>query len=225
MNNSQKSLFKKTLICSAGLIMFGFGIYLSIQANIGIQPWDVFCLSLSERLGIIYGNASIAISVILIIVDILMGEKIGLGTILDAVIVGKTVDFFNWLGLVPKIEGNALLSVAVLLVSFAIEGFSQYYYLKAGLSAGSRDSFQITLGRRMPVIPIGVVNIFILLAVLLIGIALGGLGYVGIGTAIAPFGLGILQQISFNIMKFDPKTVTHQGLLESVKIIFRKENK
>ena len=85
-----RELLKKTLLAAIGLICFGAGVYLTIQANIGVAPWDALNLGLSKTFGILYGTASVGVSVILILIDLLLKEHIGIGTILDAVLVGKT---------------------------------------------------------------------------------------------------------------------------------------
>lgn len=97
-----RELLKKTLLAAIGLICFGAGVYLTIQANIGVAPWDALNLGLSKTFGILYGTASVGVSVILILIDLLLKEHIGIGTILDAVLVGKTVDFLNWFDLIPS---------------------------------------------------------------------------------------------------------------------------
>ena len=219
MNNTRLDVLKNSIIATLGLIVFGFGVYLVIQADIGVAPWDVFCIGLSQTLGILYGNASIMISATIIILDLIMKEKIGLGTILDAIVVGKTVDFLNWIDLIHKPE-SVWVSIIMLIIAFFLEGIAQIIYMKASLSCGPRDAFQIALGRRMPKIPIGVVNIFILATVTIIGYFLGG--PIGIGTAIAPVGIGLFQQLDFNLLKFEPKDVEHQGLLASIKVLLGK---
>lgn len=216
MNQTRKDILKNSILASFGLVCFGFCLYCVIQANIGVGPWDVFCIGLSNTLGILYGTASIGISVVLIVIDLLMGEKIGIGTILDAVIVGKTVDFLNYINLIPKIENNLVLSIALLLFAFVGESFSQYLYMKAGLSCGPRDSLQIALGKRMPKLPIGVVNIILLAVVLIIGYFLHG--PIGIGTLLCPIGVGTMQDLVFKITKFDPKSVKHQSIIDSIRI-------
>ena len=92
------------LIAGVSLFVNGFGVYLTMHASIGAAPWDVFNLGLSKTLGIIYGTASISVSVLVIVIDILLKEPIGLAMLLDAVVVGKSVDFFNWLDIVPVPE-------------------------------------------------------------------------------------------------------------------------
>ena len=85
------------LLAAVSLFVNGFGIYLTIRANIGAAPWDVLNLGVSHTLGIYYGSASIAISLTILLIDILLREPIGLAMFVDAVVVGKSVDFFNWL--------------------------------------------------------------------------------------------------------------------------------
>jgi uncharacterized membrane protein YczE len=219
MNQTRLSIFKSAMMASLGLILFASGIYLTIQADIGVAPWDAFCLGLAKTVGIKYGTASIIISLTIVGIDLLLKEKIGIGTILDAFIVGKTVDLLNWLDLIPKAT-NIWVSILMLIIGFFIMGFSQYLYMKTGLSCGPRDSFQVGIGRRLKRVPIGVVNIIILAVVLVIGWILGG--PIGIGTLIAPVGIGLMQQLSFNMMRFEPKNVVHQSLPESINVIYRE---
>lgn len=63
-----RELLKKTLLAAIGLICFGAGVYLTIQANIGVAPWDALNLGLSKTFGILYGTASVGVSVILILI-------------------------------------------------------------------------------------------------------------------------------------------------------------
>ena len=71
-NRTPGAIFLNMLIAAVSLFVNGFGIYLTIQANIGAAPWDVLNLGISKSLGILYGSASIAVSVSILIIDILM---------------------------------------------------------------------------------------------------------------------------------------------------------
>ena len=99
-NRSTAAILLNILIAAVSLFVNGFGIYLTIQANLGAAPWDVLSLGMSKTLGILYGNASIAVSVTILVIDVLLKEPIGIAMFIDAVVVGKSVDFFNWLGAV-----------------------------------------------------------------------------------------------------------------------------
>jgi len=220
MNQTRLEIFKNSILATLGLMSFAVGTYLVIQANLGVNPWDTFCIGLSEKLGVLYGTASITISFTIIAIDLLLREKIGIGTILDAIVVGKTVDLLNWLDIVPK-QDNVFIGLVMMMAGFFIGGFSQYLYMKAGLSCGPRDGLQVAIGRRLHMIPIGGVNVIILSVVLVIGWLLDG--PIGIGTLISPFAMGFMQQMAFNLMKFEPKNVEHQDLFGSLKVLFGKK--
>ncbi len=222
MNNSFKDILKNSLLAVAGLFLFGFGVHLTIQANIGAAPWDAFALGLSSTIGIKYGTASVIISLILIVVDILLREKIGIGMFLDAITVGKTVDLFDWLGWIPKQE-NIFSGILIMLGGLVIMGFAQYMYMKASLGCGPRDTLLVGLKRRTKKIPIGVISIMILAVVTFAGWLLGG--PIGIGTIICAFLEGPVMQLDFRIVKFEPTEIKHQGIIESFRIIFKLNNK
>ena len=217
-NDTIKGLAKNTMGCTLGLAMFGVGVYLTIQANIGVYPWDVLIIGLSKSTGIIYGNISILINVALILIDLfLLQEKIGLGSVIDALIIGKVVDLLNWLDVLPTMNGNIAVRIIIFLVGISIEGFSQYFYMKAALCAGPKDTLFIGLSRRLPKLSIGTVNALLLLTVMAVGWLLGG--PVGIGTIIAPFGMGLMQNLTFKVMHFNPKNVKHQSITATWKVI------
>ena len=219
-NQSLGSILKNCLLAAFGLFGFGVGVYLTIQANIGVAPWDTFYLGINKVTGIQYGNISIAASIIIILMDVfVLKERIGIGTLLDAVVVGKTVDLMNWLNLVPA-QQNLIVGIILMLVGLFIMGFSQYLYMQAGLSCGPRDSMLVGISKKIPNVKVGYIGTAILITVFILGWLLDG--PIGVGTIIAVALQGTLMQVAFNIMKFDPKDITHQDLLQSMKVIFRK---
>ena len=219
-NQSLGSILKNCLLAAFGLFGFGVGVYLTIQANIGVAPWDTFYLGINKVTGIQYGNISIAASIIIILMDVfVLKERIGIGTLLDAVVVGKTVDLMNWLNLVPA-QQNLIVGIILMLVGLFIMGFSQYLYMQAGLSCGPRDSMLVGISKKIPNVKVGYIGTAILITVFILGWLLDG--PIGVGTIIAVALQGTLMQLAFNIMKFDPKDITHQDLLQSMKVIFRK---
>ncbi len=203
------NLLLRMVRASLGLVLFGFGIYLTIQANIGLAPWDVFSMGVSHHLPVTFGTASVLISLLITVVDIFMKEKIGIGTLLDAVLVGKSVDLFQWLGLVPRQQG-LLTGIGVMFIGLLLMSFSQYLYMSAALCCGPRDAMLVGIGKRLRSLPIGLVGIFIQFIVLLVGFFLGG--PVGVGTLLSVFGIGFTMQLVFRLLRFEPRDVAHQGL-------------
>ena len=199
-----------------GLVFCGIGTYMTIQANIGVAPWDCFYLGMEETFGFKYGNVSVATSFAVIALDMLMKEKIGIGTLLDAVLVGKVVDLCTALGLVPE-QKSMIAGVAVMIAGLTVIGFGQYIYMKMSLCCGPRDALLVGLSRRISRVPIGIVSVMIMAAVLALGWSLGG--PVGIGTIIGTFFTGPIMQAVFQLMKFCPEEIEHQDMIMTVRSI------
>lgn len=221
INSSKLDIVRNSFKAAFGLFLFGFGVYLTIQANIGVGPWDVFNLGLSGTFGMKFGTASITISLIILAVDVILREPIGIGMLLDAFVVGKTVDLFNFLNLVPP-QKNVALGILIMLVGLFIMGYSQYLYMSAALGCGPRDTLLVALAKRMPKIPIGLISICILAVVTFIGWRLGG--PIGIGTIICAFLTGPIMQLDFRFVKFDATKVVHQNIKESILIFKNKKS-
>lgn len=219
LNKTAGSVLLNSLRAALGLFLFGFGVYLTIQANIGVGPWDAFNLGLSGTFGIKYGTASIIVSLIILTIDIILREPIGIGMFLDAFVVGKTVDFFNWLDIIP-VQQSYLTGLPMMLAGLVIMGFSQYLYMSAALGCGPRDTLLVALARRMSKIPIGVISIVMLAIVTFVGWRLGG--PIGIGTLICAFLTGPIMQLDFKIVRFVATDVEHQNIGQSVKVLFGK---
>ena len=219
-NTSALSILISVVIIIVSLFINGLGIYLTIRANIGASPWDVLNLGVSKTLGIVYGNASVAIAFAILLIDVLMKEPIGLAMIIDAIVVGKSVDFFNWINLVqtPK---TIIGSIVMMIVGLFIIGYTQLSYMYAALGCGPRDTLLVGLKKHIKKIPIGVVSIILLSCATFVGFLLGG--QVGIGTLICALCAGPIMQFAFDSVKFDAAGIKHQNIAESLKIIFKKQ--
>lgn len=213
-----KDLLARSLRATVGLVVFSFGVYLIIQADIGLAPWDCLNMGIAGSLGISYGTVSIIISVIILVIDLLLGERIGIGTLLDAVLVGPCVDVFAALGLVPKC-GELWLGLLVIIVGLFIMAYGQYLYMSARLSCGPRDSLLVGLGKRLRKWPIGAVNVLLQAMVLAMGVLCGG--PVGVGTVASVLLLGVTVQIVFRLLHFEPRDIVHDDLASSVRAIAR----
>ena len=204
------------LIAAASLFVNGFGVYLTIQANIGAGPWDVLNIGLSRSLGILYGTASIAVSLSILLIDILLKEPIGIAMFIDAVVVGKSVDFFNWIHAVPACQ-SLWTGIPVMVAGLFILAYTQYTYMIASLGCGPRDTLLVGLAKRVKRVPIGAVSIALLSTATLAGWLLGG--PVGIGTLLCAFGTGPIMQLAFTTVRFDATGIRHQRLMDSMKVM------
>ena len=206
------------MIWSAFTMFFiGFGIYLQIEADIGFPSWNAFNQGFSIVFPITYGTASIAIGLSIVVVDLIMKEPIGMGTLIDAVCVGLGCDFFTMLDPVPEMN-SLVIKTIVFMISLFILSIGQYMYMITGLSCGPRDAFTVAVGKRCKKITIGTVNNIISAVVLAVSWAMGAT--IGIGTVISVFGLGMVMDLTFKMCRFEPRNVKHEDILTTAKIIF-----
>ncbi len=216
-NKTPRAIVLNMLLAALSLFVNGFGVYLTIRANLGAAPWDVLNLGLSKTLGILYGTASIAVSVTILIIDILLREPIGIAMFIDAVVVGKAVDFFDSIHAVPDCN-SPLTGIPVMFAGLVILAYTQFTYMSSALGCGPRDTLLVALDKRLSRIPIGAVSIALLSSATLIGWLLGG--PVGIGTLICAFCTGPVMQMAFRSVHFDASLVSHQRLRDSARVFF-----
>ena len=192
----------------AGLFLYGLGIVMTIRADIGYAPWDVFHRGVGKVIGLSIGNVSILVGLLLCIVVVMMGEKLGLGSVLNMFLIGKTVDLLLASGFVPLMRGFVPGAAFMVLGLFTI-AFGSFFYIRSGFGAGPRDSLMVVLQRKTG-FPVGLCRGSIELVVVIIGWALGG--PVGLGTVIAALGISVCVQIVFSLMKFKATSVRHETL-------------
>jgi uncharacterized membrane protein YczE len=168
-----------------GLVLCGTGIAAMVAADLGLGPWDVLHQGLSTRTGIPIGTVLILVGVAVMLLWIPLRERPGLGTVLNALLIGLVVDLtLLWLSTPAVLWGRWVL----MLGGTVLFGVGSGLYIGAGLGAGPRDGVMTGLARRGW--PVGVVRTGIELSVLLGGWLLGGT--VGIGTVVFAFGIGPL---------------------------------
>lgn len=209
---------KKLIRLMIGFIFCAFGIVLSINANLGLAPWDVLHQGVSKLTGITMGQASIIIGIIVILADIILGENLGWGTILNMIIIGWLMDLFMFSGLIPQ-ANNLLMGIIMIIAGMISMGIGCYLYIGAGLGSGARDGMMVAIQKRTSK-PVSLVRMSIEICALIIGYMLGGT--VGIGTIISGVGLGYCIQIVFKTLKFNVAGVTHRYIHNDIKLIKEK---
>ena len=97
----------------------------------------------------------------------------------------------------------------------ALMALGMAVYMKAGQGCGPRDTLLVALGKRLPRVPIGLVEVLLWAVVLLAGWLLGG--PVGIGTVVTTFGAGLVMQGIYSAIRFEPRSVTHRSVGQVVR--------
>jgi len=194
----------------SGLFLYGLGIVVTMRANIGYAPWEVFHAGLGKTLGISIGSASILVGLVLVLVALALGERPGLGTILNMVLIGIFMDLIIRLDLIPVVQLWPA-GIAVLILGLFIISLASYFYIGSGFGAGPRDALMVAL-TRVTRLPIGLIRGVIELSATFVGWVLGGVA--GLGTVIAGLAIGFCIQLSFRILRFRPTQIVHTGLAE-----------
>lgn len=183
----------------AGLFCFALGIVLTLQARLGLGPWDVLHQGLANRTILSFGQTSIGVGFCILVLAWALGIRPGVATVLNMLLVGAFVDLILWIGLVPDFAGRPwLLRLVVDIAGVALVGIGSAFYIKANLGAGPRDGLMLGLARRAGgrVAP---VRAAIELTVLTAGFLLGG--KVGLGTLIFALGIGPAVGIAFRLFR------------------------
>ena len=209
----RKSIFLGWLRIVLGLLVFSLGIHLTIRADLGVAPWDWLGMGIANKTPLNYGLSMTLTSVIILLIDVLMKEKIGFGTVIDALLTGNFVQLFNDIDPFPATE-SVVFGILIILAGLALMAVGQYFYMSAAQCCGPRDSLLVGLGKRMKRLPIGAVQVLLWGAALLAGWLLGG--PVGIGTVVSTFGSGIVMQAVFTAIRFEPRDVEHRGIFETI---------
>ena len=177
-----------------GLALFGLGEGLLIVSAAGASPWSVLAQGIFLNVGYSIGIVTIVISIIVLILWIPLSQKPGIGTILNALIIGLMIDVC--ITFVPTPE-NYVSQLMLALLAVLIVGLGGGIYLVANLGAGPRDGLMIGLQKKTN-LPIAAVRATLEITVMSIGWYLGGT--VGVGTLLFAFGIGPAVALSLYIV-------------------------
>lgn len=218
VENHKITYLKRTLRTIFGLFLFACGSYCVIRANVGLGPWEAFHMGVSYHIPLSYGDISVLTAFVIMIFVYFLKEPIGIGTVLNTIMIGKFVDLLLYLDILPQMQ-TFISGVGLLLVGQFIVAMGSYFYISNGLGCGPRDSLMTALSKRLPKAPIGVIRGIIEGSAVVVGFLLGA--KIGLGTIISMFGISFIIQLVFGFLKFDVKKVRHENAVES----FRKMKK
>jgi len=194
-----------------GLFLYALGIVLTIKANIGYGPWEVFHVGIAKQTGMSIGVVSIIIGIVIVVIVTLFNEKFGFGTLASMIVTGLLIDMIIEVDFIPIVSDIAF-GIALLIAGLFIISLGSYFYMKTSFGVGPRDNLMVVLARKTA-IPVGICRGIIELSVTIIGWLLGGM--VGIGTVIAGFAIGFCVEITFALFKFDATAVRHETLKQT----------
>ena len=125
---------KRIALCICGLLLYALGNFFGVIAgSAGTNAWNTLSIGLSGSLNVSFGTASFAISLAIIVVDLVFKGKLGLGTVMNVVLISI---FSDWMLAVftflPAAEGG-VLGVVYTLIGQVVLGFATILYMTPGL--------------------------------------------------------------------------------------------
>ena len=179
-----KPKFSTFFFLCFGLSIFGLGEGLLIVSFTGASPWSVLAQGISLNVNLSIGTITLLISIAVLILWIPLGQKPGMGTIFNALIIAIMIDVC--IKYVPT-PSNYIHQLLLAIISVVMVGIGGGIYLVSNLGAGPRDGLMIGL-QKLTNFPIAVVRATLEISVVSIGWYLGGT--VGVGTLLFAFGIG-----------------------------------
>ena len=198
-----------------GLFCYAIGIMLTIKAEIGYSPWDVFHAGVANTFDVPFGVTTIGVGAIIVVLATILGETVGIGTLLNMLLIGVFLDLIIWSGVIPTAT-NLWTGIAMLTAGMVVIAIATFFYISSGFGAGPRDSLMVALHRKTS-LPVGLCRGIIEVLVTILGFLMGGL--VGIGTIVTATLIGPFIQIVFHIVRFDPRTLHHESLADTYRCL------
>jgi uncharacterized membrane protein YczE len=125
-----------------GLWIFGTGEACLVHARLGNSPWTVLAQGVSKHTPLAIGTATIVISVVVLLAWIPLRQRPGLGTVVNAILIGVAIDVM--LPLLPG-PGGIVTRLAFVAAGIALVAVGSGFYLTARLGPGPRDGLMTGL--------------------------------------------------------------------------------
>lgn len=197
---AKSNFLKRFVILNLGLFIFGVGIALMVHASIGLAPWDVLAQGISIQTGISFGQATIAVSAMVLLSWIPLRVKPGIGSILNALMLGIYADLT--LPFLPELEGY-LARLSFFLLGLVVVSFATGMYISSHMGKGPRDGLNTGLAQRFG-LPFWVARSMVEVVAVTAGFLLGG--QVREGTLIFAVAIGYLNQLGLRLFKLVDKS-------------------
>ena len=172
-----------------GLALYGVSLALVLRGGLGLAPWDVFHEGVADRIDQPIGRVIIVTSFVVLLLWIPIGERPGVGTLANAVLVGASVD--ATLAVIGDVDPLAA-RIALMAGGVVLNGVATGLYIGARMGPGPRDGLMTGIARRG--YSVRLVRTTIELIVVAVGVALGGT--IGVGTLVYAVGIGPIAHVT-----------------------------
>ena len=160
------------------------------------------------------GIATTMIGLVTLGVDLLLGEKIGVGTILDTFVYGASYDLFDGMLDIPE-NLSVLAGTGILVTGIVLEIIGIYVCFHAALSCGPRDLFLVGLSKKLKKLSVGTVNLIINAVLIAAGALMGAT--IGLGTVVFCLVYTPIMDFIFMLLRFEPRSVVQESVYDTIK--------
>ncbi len=202
-------LILRLAVFFGGLFIVANGIVSTIQAGLGVNPWDVLHIGLSIQTGLSIGRIIQIVGLLLVGFSYFMKVKPSIGTILNMIFLGLFVDLVIGLNYIPSPD-PLWQKISFFITGVAIFGFGCSIYISASLGAGPRDSLMLALKKIIPY-RLGTVRTIMEVSAASTGYLLGG--PLGLGTVTFALTVGYFIEMGFALIKLFKETVFYKTIL------------
>ena len=192
---------RRVLQLLIGLILYGVGCALTVQAGLGVDPWTVFAQGLSIHTGIGIGWITNIVGFLVLLLWIPLRQKPGVGTVANILLVGTSMQVALWV--FPPVSGF-FAQLAVLMAGILLVALASGLYIGARFGPGPRDGLMTGMNARLGW-PIWLCRALVEVSVLVVGWLLGGT--VGIGTILFAVLIGPLVHVALPLLDTRRQTV------------------
>lgn len=184
-----------------GLWLYGATMAFMLEAELGLDPWDVFHQGVEQHVGLTFGQIVIITGAVLLLLWIPLKQRPGIGTVLNVVLIGIAVDVtLAWL---PTPDALAV-RIGFLVIGVVGNGLAGALYIGSGFGAGPRDGlwrgFVARTGHSTRL-----VRTTLEVTVLAVGFVLGGT--VGVGTVLYALTIGPIVQVFLGLLGDRPQVM------------------
>ena len=184
------------LVIQIGFLLFGLSIDVIVQASLGLDSWDVLQMALTYHFPITLGQSSIGVAFLIVLVDIILKEPLGWGTIANMIFIGVWIDILR--PYVPSVPHLFVIQIGYLLLGTLIMGFATAVYVGVDAGAGPRDTLMLALSR-LGKTSLRVARTCLEVTVVALGWLFGGPAW--LGTLVAAIAIGPAVQLGFKVLR------------------------
>ncbi|HQE05978.1 MAG: hypothetical protein WBJ82_04760 [Tepidanaerobacteraceae bacterium] len=208
-----KSIIPKLLFFLGGLYIVTVGMVIVKQSGLGVDPWMVFHMGISNYVPFTVGQVTQGVGAIMLLIGWALKIKPSIGTFLNMFCYGYFLDLNitinDTLNIIQQTD-SLIVSILYLLIGIIIIGVGLGIYLNGQLGVGPRDGFMVGISNVTGKKP-GTIKTWMECTAVFIGWLLGG--PLGIGTLVYALSVGSVMQWTLDRVKLpQPKEVCEEGV-------------